>query len=40
LTVVAAAGLIAVTLSLAPASDRPPFLEGPLSGHSLLHSPR
>jgi catalase len=38
--VVAAAAVVAITLSLVPAPDRPVFLAGPLSGHSLLHFPR
>ncbi len=40
LLVFAAAALVAVTFSLAPAPDRPVFPAGPLSGYSLLHFPR
>jgi len=36
----AAAAVIAITLSLAPASDGPAPVAGPLSGHSILHFPR
>jgi hypothetical protein len=38
--VFAAATVIAITLSLAPASDGPAPVDGPLSGHSILHFPR
>jgi hypothetical protein len=38
--VFAAATVIAITLSLAPASDSPAPVDGPLSGHSILHFPR
>ena len=38
--VFAAATVIAITLSLAPASDGPAPVAGPLSGHSILHFPR
>jgi hypothetical protein len=40
LVVFAAATVIAITLSLAPASDGPAPVDGPLSGHSILHFPR
>jgi hypothetical protein len=36
----ATAAVIAITLSLAPASDGPAAVDGPLSGHSILHFPR
>jgi hypothetical protein len=36
----AAAAVVAITVSLTPASDRPVSLTGPLSGHSILHFPR
>jgi hypothetical protein len=35
-----AAAVIAIMLSLAPASDGPAPVDGPLSGHSILHFPR
>jgi hypothetical protein len=38
--VFAAATVIAITLSLAPASNSPAPVDGPLSGHSILHFPR
>ena len=40
LVVFAAAAVIAIMLSLAPASDGPAPVDGPLSGHSILHFPR
>ena len=40
LLVVAAVGLVGITLSDLPPPDRPASLAGPLSGHSLLHFPR
>ena len=40
LVVVAAAAVVAITLSLVPAPDGPVSLAGPLSGHSVLHFPR
>ena len=40
LLVVAAAAVVAITLSHLPAVDRPASLTGPLSGQSLLHFPR
>ena len=40
LVVFAAAAVVAITLSLAPASDGPAPIAGPLSGHSILHDPR
>ena len=36
----AAAAVVAITFSLAPAPERPAFPTGPLSGHSLLHFQR
>jgi hypothetical protein len=36
----AAAAVVAITLSLTPASDGPAPVAGPLSGHSILHFPR
>ena len=36
----AAAAVVAITLSLTPASDGPAPVAGPLSGHSMLHFPR
>jgi catalase len=36
----AAAAVVAITLSLTPASDGPVPVAGPLSGHSILHFPR
>jgi hypothetical protein len=36
----AAAAVVAITLSLPPASDGPAPVAGPLSGHSILHFPR
>jgi hypothetical protein len=36
----AAAAVVAITLSLTPASDGPAPVDGPLSGHSILHFPR
>jgi hypothetical protein len=38
--VLAAAAVIAITLSLSLASDGPAPVNGPLSGHSILHFPR
>lgn len=35
-----AALLVAIMISLMPASDSPIFLDGPLAGQSLLHFPR
>jgi hypothetical protein len=40
LVVFAAAAVLAITLSLTPASDGPRPIAGPLSGHSILHFPR
>jgi catalase len=40
LVVFAAAGVVAITFSLTPASDGPAPVAGPLSGHSILHFPR
>ena len=40
LVVFAAAAVVAITLSLTPASDGPAPIAGPLSGHSILHDPR
>ena len=40
LVVFAAAAVVAITLSLTPASDGPAPVAGPLSGHSILHFPR
>ena len=40
LLTIAVAGLLAATLMHVPALDRPDALAGPVSGHSLLHSPR
>ena len=40
LVVFAAAAVVAITFSLAPASDGPAPIAGPLSGHSILHFPR
>jgi hypothetical protein len=37
---VAAAAVVAITLSHSPAPDRPLSLDGPVSGHSILHFPR
>jgi hypothetical protein len=36
----ATAAVIAIMLSLAPAFDGPAPVDGPLSGHSILHFPR
>jgi hypothetical protein len=36
----ATAAVIAITLSLAPGSDGPAPVDGPLSGRSILHFPR
>lgn len=36
----AAAAVVAATLSVLPAPDRPALVAGPLSGHSILHFPR
>jgi catalase len=36
----ATVAVIAITLSLAPGSDGPAPVDGPLSGHSILHFPR
>jgi hypothetical protein len=36
----AAAAVVAITVSLTPASHGPVSLAGPLSGHSILHFPR
>ena len=36
----AGAAVIAIILSLAPGSDGPAPVDGPLSGHSILHFPR
>jgi hypothetical protein len=36
----AAAAVVAITISILPAPDRPTFPDGPLAGHSLLHFPR
>jgi hypothetical protein len=35
-----AAAVVAITVWILPAPDRPIFAAGPLSGHSLLHFPR
>ena len=35
-----AVAVVAITLSLLPARDRPLSLAGPISGHSVLHFPR
>jgi hypothetical protein len=40
LVVFAASAVVAITLSLTPASDGPGPVAGPLSGHSVLHFPR
>jgi NAD(P)-dependent dehydrogenase (short-subunit alcohol dehydrogenase family) len=40
LVVFVAAAVLAITLSLMPASDGPGRVAGPLSGHSILHFPR
>jgi hypothetical protein len=40
LFVLATAAVVAITLSVLPAPDRPAPIVGPLSGHSLLHFPR
>jgi hypothetical protein len=40
LVVFAAAAVVAIAFSLTPASDGPALIAGPLSGHSILHSPR
>ena len=40
LLVAATAALVAISLSLSPAPDRPLSLDGPVSGHSVLHFPR
>jgi hypothetical protein len=40
LVVFAAAAVVAITLSLTPASDGPTPVAGPLAGHSILHFPR
>jgi hypothetical protein len=40
LLALSAAAVVAVTVSLAPASDGPVSLAGPVSGHSILHFPR
>jgi hypothetical protein len=40
LIVFAAAAVVAIALSLTPASDGPGPVAGPLSGHSILHFPR
>jgi catalase len=40
LVAVAAGAVVAITLSLTPASDGPAPVAGPLSGHSILHFPR
>lgn len=40
LVVFAAAAMVALALSLMPASDGPAPITGPLSGQSLLHDPR
>jgi len=40
LAVLAAAAVVATTLSVLPAPDRPALVDGPLAGHSLLHFPR
>jgi hypothetical protein len=40
LFVAAAADVVAITLSHSPAPDRPLSLDGPVSGHSILHFPR
>jgi hypothetical protein len=36
----AAAAALAIAVAMTPASDRPVFPAGPLSGHSILHFPR
>jgi hypothetical protein len=40
LVVFAAAAVLAITISLTPASDGPGRVAGPLSGHSILHFSR
>jgi hypothetical protein len=40
LVVFAAAAVVAITLSVLPAADRPALVAGPLTGHSILHFPR
>jgi hypothetical protein len=40
LLALAAAAVVAITVSLTPASHSPVSLAGPLSGHSILHFPR
>jgi hypothetical protein len=40
LIVFAAAAVVAITLSVLPAADRPALVAGPLTGHSILHFPR
>jgi hypothetical protein len=40
LLTLAAAAVVAITVSLTPASHGPVTLAGPLSGHSVLHFPR
>ena len=40
LLVTAMAAVVAISLSLSPAADRPLSVDGPVSGHSVLHFPR
>ena len=40
LLVAATAAVVAISLSLSPAPDRPLSVDGPVSGHSVLHFPR